>query len=233
MEKEVFSYLDKDYRYLNNYIRDINNAIFTSPHEAIIKGRTFVENLTQEVAKLEDHGLLSNMTQIERLRILESDGIFTEEIYKLFHSVRIIGNKAAHENVEGELEAALNIHKNIYKITSWFVEVYIDRNYEALPYKNPMPAQIHNPNMDMMESLKGIMQKTVQHFMNRDNEEHNKIDNVQKELEIEEDKDVEEIFDKNKSGKNYLGEELEKLKESSKEAVESLKTFTSFKKYRI
>jgi DNA phosphorothioation-dependent restriction protein DptF len=70
LEKDVFSYLDKDFRYLNNYIRDLNNALFTSPHSAIIKGRTFTEKLTQEIAKLENHGLLISMSQAERLKLL-------------------------------------------------------------------------------------------------------------------------------------------------------------------
>ena len=239
MEKEVFSYLDKDYRYLNNYIRDINNAIFTSPHEAIIKGRTFVENLTQEVAKLEDHGLLSNMTQIERLRILESDGIFTEEIYKLFHSVRIIGNKAAHENVEGELEAALNIHKNIYKITSWFVEVYIDRNYEALPYKNPMPSIEKSTSIDT-EVLADMMKQTMEELMVKNNNLEVINEDIEEAAATESKENVDDAFtgllvenilNTEEPDKKCLVQELSRLKESSKEAVESLSEFTPFKKY--
>ncbi|ETI90599.1 MAG: hypothetical protein Q607_CBUC00054G0059 [Clostridium butyricum DORA_1] len=239
MEKEVFSYLDKDYRYLNNYIRDINNAIFSSPHEAIIKGRTFVENLTQEVAKLEDHGLLSNMTQIERLRILESDGIFTEEIYKLFHSVRIIGNKAAHENVEGELEAALNIHKNIYKITSWFVEVYIDRNYEALPYKNPMPSIEKSASIDT-EVLANMMKQTMEELMVKNNNLEVINEDIEEAAATESKENVDDAFtgllvenilNTEEPDKKCLVQELSRLKESSKEAVESLSEFTPFKKY--
>jgi len=113
LERDVFSYLDKNYRYLNNFIRDFNEALFTSPHSSIIKGRTFVENLTQEVCKLEDYGLLSSMTQAERLNKLQSEGALEGEILDLFHNVRRLGNRAAHDNVEGELEAALNMHKNI------------------------------------------------------------------------------------------------------------------------
>ncbi|KOC39683.1 DUF4145 domain-containing protein, partial [Clostridium botulinum] len=141
MERDVFSYLDENYRYLNNYIKDFKKVLFTSPHSAIIKGRTFSEKLIQEVSELEGYGLLSKMTQAERLRKLENEGVIEGEIDKLFHTVRLLGNKAAHEDVEGELEVALNIHKNIYKITCWFVESYIDYNFEATSYKSPMPQQ--------------------------------------------------------------------------------------------
>ena len=70
MDKTVFSYLDKKYRYLNNYIRAINKYLFTDPKRAIEQERNYVENLTQEIAKLEGYGLLNSMTQFERLRKL-------------------------------------------------------------------------------------------------------------------------------------------------------------------
>ena len=210
MENDVFSYLDKDYRYLNNYIRDINESLFTAPHTAIIKGRTFVERLTQEIAILEDYSLASMISQAERLRTLEIDGIFTEGIDKLFHEVRLIGNKAAHDHVEGELEAALKIHRNIYKITCWFVEVYIDPTFEAPLYKN----SINKGNEPEVAATTG-----------KDIEEKENIDDAYLGLMVE------NIFDLNGPDKKCLVEELSRLKESSKEAVENLSEFTPFKKY--
>lgn len=243
MEKEVFSYLEEDYRYLNNYIRDIDEVLFTSPHEAIIKGRTFVENLTQEIAKLEGYGLLNMMTQAERLTKLTTEGIFTEDIDKLFHSVRLIGNKAAHSNVEGELEAALNIHKNIYKITCWFVEVYVDPNFEALPYKSPMPKVEKSVELDK-GIIADIMKKTMEELMEKNNNDIKEIDssneNVQDEIAVSENtEDIDDAFIglisesivTDEPDKKCLVQELSRLKESSKEAVESLGEFTSFKKY--
>lgn len=243
MEKEVFSYLEKDYRYLNNYIREINEVLFTSPHEAIIKGRTFVENLTQEISKLEGYGLLNMLTQAERLRKLTSEGIFTEDIDKLFHSVRLIGNKAAHSNVEGELEAALNIHKNIYRITSWFVEVYVDPNFEALPYKSPMPS-LEKASLVNEQTIEEIMKKTMEQFMGKNQSESINDEETEENIddEIAVGNNIQDIDDAymglvaesivaDEPDKKCLVEELSRLKESSKEAVESLGEFTSFKKY--
>lgn len=244
MENDVFSYLDKDYRYLNKYINEINEYLFTAPHTAIIKGRTFVENLTQEIAKLEKHGLLSSLSQMDRLQVLEQDGIFTEEIDKLFHYVRRLGNKAAHDTIEGELEAALNMHKNIYKITCWFVELYIDPNYEEIPYKNPMP-RLDTPSTIDAETIKQVIQKTMEDMLMQNKsilqnnegitsqnessatlEEHKKdIEQAHTELLLE------NIFNNEEPDKKCLVQELAKLKESSKEAVEGLGTFTAFKRY--
>lgn len=240
MEKDVFSYLEKDYRYLNNYIRDINDSLFTAPHTAIIKGRTFIENLTQEVAKLERYGLLRDMTQVERLRKLELEGVFNDGVEQLFHTVRLLGNKAAHSDVEGELEVALNIHKNIYKITCWFVEAYVDPNFEALPYKSPMPTMEKTSQLDL-ETITEIMKKTMESFMDKQPQDEDGKSSSEIASSLVENKDdiddaytgllVESILNNDEPDKKCLVQELSRLKESSKEAVESLNEFTPFKKY--
>ena len=141
MEKTVFEYLDTDYRYLNNYIRAINTNLFVEPKKAIQKERSYVENLTQEVAKLEGYGLLNGMTQFERLRKLESEGIFNYNIEKLFHMVRILENKAVGSDAKGKIEAALNINRSIYNITNWFVKSYVYPKFELVSYKDPIPQE--------------------------------------------------------------------------------------------
>lgn len=243
MERDVFTYLDKDYRFLNNYIRDINESLFVAPNTSIIKGRTFIENLTQEIAKLEGYGLLSNMTQAERLRKLALEGVFSDNIERLFHTVRLLGNKAAHSDVEGELEVALNIHKNIYKITCWFVEAYIDPNFEALPYKNPMPASEKTSVIDK-EIIEEIMKKTIENFMDNQSQngsndlDHSSAEIASSLIDNKNDIDdaytgllVEDILNTDEPDKKCLVQELSRLKESSKEAVEGLNEFTPFKKY--
>jgi DNA phosphorothioation-dependent restriction protein DptF len=238
LERDVFDYLEKDYRYLNNYIRDFNKALFTSPHSAIIKGRTFTENLTQEVSKLEKYGLLNLMTQAERLRKLEDEGVLEGEIDKLFHTVRILGNKAAHADVEGELEAALNIHKNIYKITCWFVETYIDFKFEPEAYRSPMPSGNKDSDIntgmiaDLMKKMESLISKTQ--VVDKSNEvaTGNLDENEKDESEdIFEDLIIESILDNKEIDKKCLIQELSRLKESSKEAVEGLGEFTPFKRY--
>lgn len=242
MEKDVFSYLEKDYRYLNNYIRVINESLFTAPHTSIIKGRAFIESLTQEIAKKKGFGLLNELNQFDRLKKLEAEDVFSDEIKNLFHSVRLLGNKAAHSDVEGELEVALNIHRNIYKITCWFVEMYVDPNFEVLPYKSPMPTMEKTSQIDIgtineiikrtMESMNDKQTKnTSKDWDNSDSEEASGL------AENKEDIDdaftgllVESIFD-DEPDKKCLVQQLAKLKESSKEAVEGLNEFTNFKKY--
>ncbi len=244
LKKDIFDYLEKDYRYLNNYIKDVNETLFISPHTSIIKGRTFVENLTQEIAKIEGYGLLNTITQVERLRKLEEEGILTENIDRLFHVVRLLGNKAAHSNLEGELEAALNIHKNIYKITCWFVEVYVDPKFESLPYNSPMPSTNKASEINE-EVINSLMNKMMNNFIEKQQQSEliSKENNseIKSETIVSNNKEdiddaftgliVEDILNIDEPDKKCLVQELARLKESSKEAVESLGEFTNFKKY--
>lgn len=234
LERDVFGYLDKNYRYLNNYIRDINDVIFTAPHSAIIKGRTFTENLTKEIFNLEKYDFGTMMTQFERLKKLEDSRVIEGEIDRAFNEIRILGNKAAHANVEGELEVALRIHRNIYKITCWFVETYIDHDFQTEPYKSPVPSKEKASQIDM-EVVTEIIKKTMENFKDNPNESSSEI--ASNLVESKEDIDdaytdllLESILN-DEPDKKCLVQELAKLKESSKEAVEGLSEFTPFKKY--
>ncbi|MVX64832.1 DNA phosphorothioation-dependent restriction protein DptF [Clostridium chromiireducens] len=231
MEKDVFSYLEKNYRYLNNYIRDMNEALFISPNTSIIKGCSFLENLTQEIAKLKGYGLLTDMTQPERLRKLEVEGIFRDNINKLFHLAMMQVNKAVHLDFEGQLEAAINVNISINKIAGWFVKDYIDSDFEALPYKSPIPSSEKTYSIDI-EVIDEIIKRTIEDF------EQNNTGIASTSLENEAARDdaltglmAESIVNLTEADKKCLVQELSKLKESSKEAVESIGDFTPFKKY--
>ena len=230
MERDVFSYLDKDYRYLNNYIRDINETLFTVPHSAILKGRIFSEHLAQEVAKLEGLGLLTDMNQIDRLKKLQEETDLGTEAAELFHKIRKIGNVAAHNEIEGELEAALAIHKCIYKLTCWFVEVYIDPNFEAVPYKSPKPIIKSNNYGSDIENLMNKMDELVNITKETSDSKVNEINNDAIKSEVATDTENNDKTIKEKD-KGCLIQELSKLKESSKEAVEGLNKFSDFKNY--
>lgn len=141
MDKTVFMYLDKKYRYLNKYIQSINKYLLMEPKKAIEQERNYIENLTQEIAKLEGYGLLNSMTQFERLRKLECEGVLSDNIQKSFHMVRTLEIKAAFSDVREQIEIALSIYKNIHTITSWFVKSYIYPEYVIVSYSNPILQQ--------------------------------------------------------------------------------------------
>lgn len=245
---EIFEYLKADYSELYSLSVDIDKLLFTAPHSVIMKSRVFIEQLSKEIAMLEGIELPNNLNLAERLNKLKYDGIIDREISEYLYEIRKIGNQAAHEEIEDELVLALTVHRNIYKITGWFIETYIDYNFKTPIYKNPTP-QINEDKlsssllmkwMGKVEELLVNNKRKEEVFVEPDIEEdknHVKNTEVVIENKVEDETDEISIIDNNQPEESSvrksecLIEELSMLKESSKEAVEGLNVFTEFKRY--
>lgn len=235
MNISVFKYLEKEYPELYSLAIDIDKLVFIEPHTVIVKSRIYIEKLSEEIARLEGLNNLNIVSLVDILNSLRRHGVLDNDIGEYFYQVRKIGNKAVHEEVETELLLALNIHNYIYKITCWFIETYIDYNFKSPIYKSPKSindTKVDKKNSNILMKLIG----KVDHLLHIDNREVtenidiskdkvnslNIIDNIQNPEEYEVTKKVK---------KECLIQELSKLKESSKEAVEGLNTFSKFKTY--
>ena len=248
MNKDIFKYLEKDYRELYSLGEDINNLVYTSPHSVIVKSRVFIEALSKEIATFERMEELNTLNLAERLSRLKIEGVFPKEINDYFFQIRINANKVAHEAIEGELQIAISIHKYIFNITCWFIESYIDYNFNAPLYKDPLP-RINNENKNEESNLLMKLIGKVDSLINsnKKNEEvvlNSSLNEVSKNNISKKDNDF-EIIEENTSlqkeiavskeftevKKECLIQELSKLKESSREAVEGLNKFSEFKNY--
>lgn len=246
----VFSDLEKDYGNLYNLALEIEENIFTSPHSSIVKSRTFLEGLTKEIFKLDRISDVGFMTQAERQKELFRQGVINREIEDAFNIVRMLGNQAAHGTIPEELEVALRVHKNIYKITCWFIEAYVNYDFEATQYKSPKPQQNVQPGNEEVKS--GVLSKLLHKVEdlismagsvgNSNNlpetkeNQHNENtipNNIEGNDEIASDSTskTEETKVIEEKDKKCLIQELSKLKESSREAVEGVNTFSEFKTY--
>ena len=244
MDKEIFRYLERDYKELYSLGIDIDRLIFTAPHSVIVKSRIFVETISKEIAKLEKMEYLNDMNLADRIRELKFAGLIDKEIDQYFYQSRKIGNQGAHNEVEDELVLALSMHRYVYKIASWFIEVYIDPEFNSPIYKSPLP-QVNNHqeknSSNILEKLLGkvddLLHINKKQIINEDNEkEEVKTIELEPSIETKVEENTEVAITKEEKKINFVNkgcliQELSKLKESSKEAVEGLNTFSSFKKY--
>ena len=233
MDINIFKYLEKEYQDLYSLAIDIDKLVFTAPHTVIVKSRVYIEKLSEQIAKLQGLDELNALSLADRLSSLSRNGVLDSDIGELFYKVRKIGNRAAHEEVETELILALNIHNYIYKITCWFIETYIDYNFKSPIYKSPKPINDNKVEKEHSSILMKLIGK-VDHLLhinnNKEISENNNISQdkinslniVDKSKEVAVTKEVK---------KECLIQELSKLKESSKEAVEGLNVFSNFKTY--
>ncbi|WP_419742864.1 DNA phosphorothioation-dependent restriction protein DptF [Paraclostridium dentum] len=251
----IFEYLKLDYSELYSLSIDIDKLLFTAPHSVILKARVFIEQLSKEISTLEGLESLNNLNLAERLATLKYDGIIDKEISDYLYETRKIGNQAAHEEIEDELVLALTVHRNIYKVTGWFIETYIDYNFKTPIYKNPTPQT--NEEKVSSSLLVKWMGKVEELLVNNKRKEEvivdsailaDKNESTNTEIVVENEIDDEsvnenevtdeiETLDNNQhedmhiKKSDCLIEELSMLKESSKEAVEGLNIFTNFKRY--
>lgn len=238
MDINIFKYLEKEYQELYSLATDIDKLVFTAPHTVIVKSRVYIEKLSEQIAKLEGLDNLNVVSLADRLSSLSRNGVLDNVVGEYFYQVRKIGNKAAHEEVDTELLLALNIHNYIYKITCWFIETYVDYNFKSPIYKSPKPINDTRENKEHANILMKLMGK-VEHLLHMNKEKevisidasNIKVDKVlekkssENEVAIDSDRTISEVK------KECLIQELSKLKESSKEAVEGLNTFSKFKMY--
>lgn len=242
MHKNIYEYFQKEHKELYSLGEDIDNLVFTSPHSVILKARVYIELLSKEIAKLEKMEELNSLSLAERLSQLRSADILNNEINGYFFQIRINANKVAHEAIEGELQIALSVHRYIYKITCWFIETYLDYNFHAPLYKDPTIKASNNDNDDQKEHLLAKLIGKVDSLL-KSNEEKTK-ENINQEKSIEDNNEKlnhEEKIDTQtrevnikvpkEKNKECLIQQLSKLKQSSREAVEGLNEFSSFKTY--
>ena len=234
MEKDVFSYLGKNYRYLNRYISEINKTVIISPQNSMIKGKLYIENLTKELCNLENYGLMSKVTQEERLAKLYEDRIISDDINSLFKS---INNTMVNTNIKCNLEESLNMHKKIYKITAWFIYKYIDSKFEEVPYKVPKKA-LFNVKEEELEEINIIINRVensrVENSVNDKNSVEDEVYVSQDSNEIKKNIKYELLIESilnNNVDKKCLIQELLRLKKPLNKTVSENNEFTPFNKY--
>ncbi|MGL4450601.1 MAG: DNA phosphorothioation-dependent restriction protein DptF [Sarcina sp.] len=227
--KETNKQIDKNYeeskclQELNKLAIFIDDNIFTNPSDSIVKSRKFAEFITEDIILGEGDNIsyILNYKQVDRLAELSKKKLISSDILDDFHKVRKIGNIAVHDRVEGELASALAIHKSIYNILVWYIEEFVSASFKAEKYEEPELKV--NSRSDFEEKLEefDVLKQAVEELTKKLIE--SKSDNVEK---------IERGNESEKEDKtSCLVESLNRLRESSKEAVEGLESFSSFKKY--
>ncbi|MGL4991749.1 MAG: DNA phosphorothioation-dependent restriction protein DptF [Sarcina sp.] len=226
--KERDNQLEETYKE-SKYLVDLNKLaifiednIFTNPSVVIREARKFVEIITEEIIVDEgDISYILNYKQIDRLSELTKRGLITPEIIDDFHKVRKLGNIAVHNRIEGEIASALAIHKSIYNILIWYIQEFKAADFEAPEYTEPILKRDSRPETNQkseeFDELKNKVEELAKKLI------EGKADKIQ---------NIENGYDDiNEVKSSCLVSELNKLRESSKEAVEGLDSFSKFKKY--
>ncbi|MCM3767748.1 DUF4145 domain-containing protein [Neobacillus niacini] len=131
--------------------RELENSIFTSPRMMLTHARVFVENILQQVIRTENLNEEPRANLKDRIDLLNFNGYLTPEIRDALHHVRQIGNQAAHDSRVFRYSEALLSWEAVYKIVSWYLEVYGPVTLKVPEYQDPSPRAEQSFEMSEIE----------------------------------------------------------------------------------
>lgn len=243
MQSFNFEFLKIKFPKLAELGQQIEDIFYQDPHTVLMKGRVFSEELLKEVAI--QHDDLENMDYfrlVDRIQYLEKEEILSKHIARSFDTIRHLGNKASHEYIDTDLENAFKMHKRLFEISVWFMEVYGEYSFVSPKYKIPQPKSNEEMIKKLEEKITSNLEEKLELILAGTNiiQEDN-VSSTDFNGFIAEDKVLhvndndKEISNKHqlviREGESYLLKELSKLKESSQEAIENPSQFSTFKEY--
>lgn len=238
-------------KYLLSFIENINSIvafnakkmeelIYEDPSSAIVKARLFAEEVLNVVFDKEEIGVPYINSLSEKISYLAREGYITREIQKSFDTIRLTGNKAAHDGGFNDITQAFKLHRVMYDIGVWFYEVYSLEQLKVPQYDHPKP--VKKEDVDIQELVKKQVLDLLKsgHLASMDAPKTQKNEkDVKQQIGFsdnndevrEEQEQTEFLLKKLPEGESYLVRELKKLQDSAQEAVENVNTFSRFKKY--
>jgi DNA phosphorothioation-dependent restriction protein DptF len=241
-ESYLFSFLEPLVPVAALNAKKMEEYIFTDASTALIKARLFAEEILKEVFKKEEIDTIHYPTLYDKISFLSREGIIRREIQKSFDSIRLAGNKAAHNGEKSDFTEALKIYRVVYDLAVWFCEVYSNEFITIPAYENPKPHVKSSIELDKNLINDLISEKITSQIKELfEPELLRQVLSLKKEYEInesgsstEENESVIEnkiILQDLKENQSYLYRELKKLQDSAQEAVENANSFSQFKEY--
>jgi DNA phosphorothioation-dependent restriction protein DptF len=240
LQSSNFEFLKIKFPKLAELGQQIEDVFYQDSQTVLIKGRIFSEELLKEVAiQHEDLENMDYLRLIDKIQYLEKEEILSKQIARSFDTIRHLGNKASHEYIDTDLENAFKMHKRLFEISVWLMEVYGDYSFVSPKYKIPQPKSNEEMIKKLEEKLTSNLEEKLELILAGTNVNKDSVSSTNPNGFIAEDK-VPFLNDKGilnkhelviREGESYLLKELSKLKESSQEAIENPNQFSIFKEY--
>lgn len=213
--------MDNCFSFLNNMFNSIyieceasTNLLLKELYiESITRTGKAAELITESICEYEDLDYLNRKSQKERLEILGYKSIIPIDEYRKFNQIRRIRNKAVHRNLKNQIEHAESLHHKLFELVCWFYKNYGPQGFISPEYVKPNLKHVYDDSTNVKPN-----------FISS----HESVDS--KPLENVTENPLDNYPFKTYNG-SYLLNELSKLRDSSKEAVESDDDLSDFKKY--
>lgn len=137
MPTSNFEYLNKYYPQLAKLGSTAECYLYSDPNACIYKLGLLSETIVNAVFDIEKLSIPEDKnTLATKIRILKKEGILPKIIDDILYALRIRRNDAVHSGLDS-VENAKILLKMAYGLSNWFVEVYIDWQYQTQPFVIP------------------------------------------------------------------------------------------------
>ncbi|WP_276649358.1 DUF4145 domain-containing protein [Globicatella sulfidifaciens] len=141
MTNYFYGFLEIESMELAKNLDELENAIYRSPRSMLTHSRTFIEVLLEKVMIHENIPNEKGLKLIDRINILDSQDLLTQELRNAFHEIRKLGNSASHNPRKFRFSESLQVWEYIYTIMTWYIEVYISHDLQVPEYIDPLMKQ--------------------------------------------------------------------------------------------
>ena len=201
MNKHCFSFLENSFAVINNEAMAAEKHLVNENYtDSIFRIGKAAEFITISICEFEGMDWLIPKGQKKMLEQLAYKGKITNDIFKKFEDIRNLRNTVAHSYSREFKDKAYDLHKKFFDIAVFFYQKYKDKTFEPEEYNGP------------------IMKKDKVDGGSGDEKSPSPKDGPLSDYPFE------------KYDGSYLLNELVKLKDSSREAVED-DNLSDFKKY--
>ncbi|MGY3312854.1 hypothetical protein ACV242_001350 [Peribacillus simplex] len=144
----------------------IENQLLDQPLASLIQARLYTEQLVKIISKEEGFEDIYPLKHSERIHKLYRQNAVEEDIYLKLEWIRKKGNKAAHDIKEVNINDVLQVHKFLFEISVWYMQVYVSYDFEAPIYKLPIKTAQETTNpleaKDLDVLIKPYVDQTMQ-----------------------------------------------------------------------
>ncbi|WP_339228485.1 DUF4145 domain-containing protein [Oceanobacillus sp. FSL K6-2867] len=161
MNNYYYHFLEQMNKELAFVARELENSIFASPRTMLTHARVFVETILQLVMKVEGLPSRMSLTLIERIDTLNDNGYITREVRDALHSVRMLGNQAAHDTRKFRYSEALESWEAVYEIVRWYVETYGPIEFVFPEYQDPATLGKEHYDISEIEFRLGALEELL------------------------------------------------------------------------
>jgi DNA phosphorothioation-dependent restriction protein DptF len=218
----AFAFITQENHEWSQLAKDFERLLFTDMEAALMKARKLSEHLIEDIYAKEETDYPTFSKMAERIMVLKNYGVIDDVLFKAFDRIRRMGNFAVHDKKTIPFSDGLKVHHNLYNILKWYTESYLNFEIKVPEYQDPKPENLE----EMMDDK---IKKLLQEYLPKHLKDFGPIlggtPPDQEKVEMKEDETLPTLH-----GSRLLYQ-LNKLRESSKGAVEGFKGLSEFKQY--